>query len=643
MTKHYDRNSNDFIHIGVPFNYTRGNPLPLDDYSLWTSLADAETYAKTNPVAYVGQLLTVAVPGEETATVWIIKNSSGDLEQVGECANAYDKLVWRKDYLFEIDYTRELSYVDAEKFLRKFKPTTTGACTSIRKGNLFGRNLDWTYNNMAMFIIRMKRSANRYASIGMCGNVNSLTYEFVKTQAYSPRYTLLPFITTDGVNEHGVCVAGHQRPNEDNGKTTGTHPGAAVTLCSYMIPRYILDNYKTAQEAVEDLRDNVNIYCAVKDASGNTEESGYIVADKNRTYILEFVHNVAKVIEISAQSWETNFYRTGVMFNPDNTLGYDGNDLTDHAQGVERWNIIAGKYDNIENTVSMMEALKSVWYTQAYTKLTDIWYSEYLGGSLRLFDVIAMPEKFDVPIAEAREKFLNRSRDPSDPNFGTWQTTHSAVYNMDTCELWINHEEGDVKTNSFFSDLRDGSEIGHSHVFVECFDLTCSDRYASVHDQHLSPGTKTIGSITYKGYINSDGTLFVYYNDGKWKLINTTGQGTDIDICDHTKKDEPYLALMDYPEAGAITLFHRHESNDEIDRIVTAATGAVKEYASKDVFPSPGKVGNIYIARDKNKIYRYDPVDGYVLLSGDIKHSEFEHIDPESVSIYELATILKGS
>ena len=49
--------------VGIPFNYTRGNPLPLDSWSLFTSLSDAETYATSNPVSYPGQVLTVITNG----------------------------------------------------------------------------------------------------------------------------------------------------------------------------------------------------------------------------------------------------------------------------------------------------------------------------------------------------------------------------------------------------------------------------------------------------------------------------------------------------------------------------------------------------------------------------------------------------
>lgn len=54
MAAIYDPENNTFSHIGVPFNYTRGNPLPIDNSSIYTSLSAAEAYALSSPVAYVG-------------------------------------------------------------------------------------------------------------------------------------------------------------------------------------------------------------------------------------------------------------------------------------------------------------------------------------------------------------------------------------------------------------------------------------------------------------------------------------------------------------------------------------------------------------------------------------------------------------
>ena len=76
-------NYQDKDGLGFPLNFRRGNPNPLDNSSVWASLADAQNYAQTSPVAYVGQVLTVVDAENNTATVYSIQNVAGDLSQVG--------------------------------------------------------------------------------------------------------------------------------------------------------------------------------------------------------------------------------------------------------------------------------------------------------------------------------------------------------------------------------------------------------------------------------------------------------------------------------------------------------------------------------------------------------------------------------
>ena len=67
MAYSYDKQADG---VGIPFNYTRGNPIPLDSWSLFMTLSDAETYATSNPVSYPGQVVSV-VEGQ-TANAYII-------------------------------------------------------------------------------------------------------------------------------------------------------------------------------------------------------------------------------------------------------------------------------------------------------------------------------------------------------------------------------------------------------------------------------------------------------------------------------------------------------------------------------------------------------------------------------------------
>lgn len=69
--------------LGFPLNFRRGNPNPLDNSSVWASLEAAQAYAATDPVAYVGQILTIVDNAEGVATVYAIQDEAGTLKKVG--------------------------------------------------------------------------------------------------------------------------------------------------------------------------------------------------------------------------------------------------------------------------------------------------------------------------------------------------------------------------------------------------------------------------------------------------------------------------------------------------------------------------------------------------------------------------------
>ena len=56
--------------------YSRGEPIPLDESSVFESYALAETYASTNPTAYAGQLVT-ALSGTKYKTYVLQTNEEG--------------------------------------------------------------------------------------------------------------------------------------------------------------------------------------------------------------------------------------------------------------------------------------------------------------------------------------------------------------------------------------------------------------------------------------------------------------------------------------------------------------------------------------------------------------------------------------
>ena len=65
--------------MGLPMNIQRGNPIPLDDSSVYYSKATMETYAKSGVTAYVGQIVTLVDEINKTCEAYMIANEAGTL------------------------------------------------------------------------------------------------------------------------------------------------------------------------------------------------------------------------------------------------------------------------------------------------------------------------------------------------------------------------------------------------------------------------------------------------------------------------------------------------------------------------------------------------------------------------------------
>lgn len=70
-----------FSKMEFPLGMKRQDAFPLDDSSIFYSMSDAQTYAQSNPTAYVGQVIAVVEGG--VSTIYQIKNAVGDLEALG--------------------------------------------------------------------------------------------------------------------------------------------------------------------------------------------------------------------------------------------------------------------------------------------------------------------------------------------------------------------------------------------------------------------------------------------------------------------------------------------------------------------------------------------------------------------------------
>ena len=66
-------------YMALPLKIRRGNPLPLDESAVWYDLGEMQTYAASNPVAYVGQILVHVDEAQTSVTAYMIQNTAGNL------------------------------------------------------------------------------------------------------------------------------------------------------------------------------------------------------------------------------------------------------------------------------------------------------------------------------------------------------------------------------------------------------------------------------------------------------------------------------------------------------------------------------------------------------------------------------------
>ena len=355
------------------------------------------------------------------------------------------------DYLYELWYS-DIDYDYAERYFKENEdPVNEGGCSAVRKGNLFGRNLDWYYDNSSEFLVHIPAIGSRNASIGFAGGFNKLTKEYVESNSKDLLFKVVPFRMRDGINDKGLVVSMNVVPT-DKGKNKSV-PSVSLEkeLCGEMVVRFILDNFATAQEAAEYIRDYVSIYFSIGTHQSRFEYH-WMVADATDTYLIEVIDNSNVISQINNHPYMTNFYLSDVTLNDDGTVytpatqtesenAMDTNNITEYGSGLERYNLINSSYENIEDETSMINLMKSLYYTHAYNTSSQpadpYWYTEFVGNGLTCASPTA---SFDGIIQYAGNAFIHRER--STPL--TWQTTHTAVYNIEDKSLSFTVQENET-------------------------------------------------------------------------------------------------------------------------------------------------------------------------------------------------------
>lgn len=363
------------------------------------------------------------------------------------------------DYFYALSYNGIDYNFANEYFKNKYFGTKelTANCTVVGKDNIIGRNFDYYYNDKVSFLTRTAKHKGLYSVIGMAGQVNTLTKEFVESREYDEAYKILPFMLQDGINEHGLFAEINVVPTGDKGITTGTIPTDTRTddVCMLMLVRYILDHYNSVEEVARELPKHVSIYAPNSDNFKG--EYHFFIKDKDQAKIIEFINNSIVFIDCNANNqFMTNFYMYGVSKNENGHIDY--NTVSDYGMGIERANSIIDNILNVTDRDTMMVLMKSLKYTNSYDSVYN-WITEFCGntetfGSLTVKDAFEHPEKFAPIIEYAKDIFAHRSRDVNSEYYGSWHTVHTAIYDIENMKVSIVTQENyaDVKEFNFNDD-----------------------------------------------------------------------------------------------------------------------------------------------------------------------------------------------
>lgn len=354
------------------------------------------------------------------------------------------------EFLFECDVSN-LDYDLAKSFFENLTIEKLMGCTSFTKNGLYGRSYDVVYDNSSTLIAHVDDSKYRNIAVtGVLLNQDNCLDIVNGVDNHENIMKLAPFFALDGINEAGVTCNINILPVGDLDAYSVADVESKDKICAFMLGRFILDNFGSAKEAVEYIRD----YCDIYLPNGPEGVSfHFMVSDsEGKTYILEFVEGKTVVTENNIM---TNFYMTSAKFNEDGTIAVPSTsegevskiaNVTPHGQGLERYNIVVEDYDKLETVEDFFNTLHKLRFTNLYREETNPpWYTD-----LSDYADITVDEPL-ASFAELKEVvdgfFSNPVREPAyDENgkvLSSEQSAHQSVWDIENRVLYIETQEKD--------------------------------------------------------------------------------------------------------------------------------------------------------------------------------------------------------
>ncbi len=250
-----------------------------------------------------------------------------------------------------IDY--EAGLAKSKSLFGKFGCSAIGKVLS--NGDMVvGRSLDLFYSNNPVYVIRSE-IPGFYKTVGLAYNVfDGKDFATVKENGvtYDELLTLL-FFTVDIMNEKGFYMEGNMRPEQPASTgikpSTGTNPGAEVSLSIPAVIRYLGERCANVDEALKLVK-TLNVFGLF---SGHLTWAGafYMADESGHHGVLELVDN--KLIWNEGATCQTNYY-----------LNDEYKDKATIGSGVGRYDLLMSKIGGVDSDEDMHNLIKQVRYSQ---------------------------------------------------------------------------------------------------------------------------------------------------------------------------------------------------------------------------------------------------------------------------------------
>lgn len=264
------------------------------------------------------------------------------------------------DYVIDCDPHRDFNFDKALAYAnaRYDKITKSGGCTALatktKSGDvIIGRNMDLTVSQLPCYITHLHYG--KYETINFTYDelaANSLTYkeQLEKGEIDEDYYNALPLLATDSMNSEGLYVELNMRDIEPDFTCFGTNPNADIRTCSMSLPFILASNCATVEEAVQYLRQKLDVYTIQDDSVASGWNLCLLIGDAKGNYgLVEFAKD--EIYYLPFQHGHANYYITPTI-----------NATSREQCGYGRLQFGLERIDKVQNERDMAELMKSIMW-----------------------------------------------------------------------------------------------------------------------------------------------------------------------------------------------------------------------------------------------------------------------------------------